>query len=120
MKNIHLSIKDIGIFLLSILLSNLLISTLYLYTNMSLNTNNTLLLITTILSFSYLGLVTGRKTTNKGYISGLIVSGIVISIMFIISILFHNYISVFKILYYLLLMLVTVISSIIGINIKKR
>ena len=33
MKKIHLSIKDIGIFFLILLLSNILISTLYLYTN---------------------------------------------------------------------------------------
>ncbi len=120
MKKIHLSIKDIGIFFLILLLSNILISTLYLYTNLSLNTNNTFLLISTIGSFAYLGFVTGKKTTNKGYISGLIVGSIIVTIMFIISIILSSPFSLFKILYYALLILITVIFSIIGINLKKR
>lgn len=119
MKKIHLSWKDIGIFLLILILSNILISTIYLYTSLSLNTNNTLLLLATSISFAYLGFRTGKKTTNKGYISGLIVGGISTFIMFIISIILHNYFSLFKILYYALLILITVVFAIIGINLKK-
>lgn len=62
----------------------------------------------------------GRKASKKGYLEGLKLGGIIIAVFFIISLFSGNIISLSKVIYYLLLLLVSVVASSLGINMKKN
>lgn len=119
MNKLTYYIKIYSIGLIYILLSNIIISLLYLYTNIPSNINNILLYIVTIILFIYLSFKVSKNSNKKGYISGLITGIINVLIMFILSIIFKNYISINKLIYYISLILFSIVSGIIGINVKK-
>lgn len=120
MNYLKIHLKHIGIFLLTILMLNTLFSTLYLYTNMSSNTNNTLVFFSTMILTTILGFKSGIKTHDKGYINGIKLGLILVSVLFVPSLFFKSFISISKFLYYLILVMICTLASIVGKNMQKK
>lgn len=107
------------IFILYALILSLVFSLLYYFTNISSNTVNTWLFIMAILFFGIMGIKLGRKSSEKGYKVGLKMGFSLVLLMFFLSLLFHDFFSIQKIIYYGVLILVSMIGSVIGINFRK-
>lgn len=70
--------------------------------------------------FLILGIKVGQKTTNKAYLKGLKLGLIITTILFLINIIFIRNITTYTFIYYILIIVSTIIGSMIGINIKKK
>ena len=114
-------LKAFLIVLLTTILVNILFSSLC-YFDIIGNTTNSVLKILSILIFSFIsGLYIGIKSSNKGYLEGIKVGLITILFMILLSYLgFNDNFNMIKILYYFLILLVTIIGSVIGINKKEK
>ncbi len=66
-----------------------------------------------------LGVIEGKKTSKKGYLEGLKIGGIVISILFLLNLILYRSFSLYILLYYLVIIASTTIGSMIGINLKR-
>ncbi|MBQ6841288.1 MAG: DUF3792 family protein [Bacilli bacterium] len=78
-----------------------------------------ILIINLALFFIY-GLSRGKVTHKKGLIEGLITGGILVAILFVISLIFfHSAISIATIFYYLALIFATIVGATVGKNTKK-
>ena len=75
-------------------------------------------IIIVILSSLLGGYSIGKKSTNKGYLSGLKLSAIIVSLFLIINIILKGF-KWYHLVYYIIIMIVTIIGSMIGINRKK-
>lgn len=64
------------------------------------------------------GLVLGKKASKNGYLEGLKFGGILAFILFILNVLFYRHFDLYVVLYYLVLLVSSVIGSMIGINIR--
>ena len=118
-KKITNNIKKYGIFLL---IEVLLAFVMGLFNLLGMNTSlsKIIILLTNIIIFFSYGYISGKKTSKKGYKDGLIQGLILISILFLISlILFYKDLSLGTIFYYLILLITSVISGIIGKNKKE-
>ena len=62
--------------------------------------------------------ILGKNSNNKGYIEGLKYGSIWIILFLIINIIFNNF-TYLSLVYYLLLLVISILASIIGIN-KRR
>ena len=105
----------IGIFIIF----NLIISLLYLLTNIPYSIISSILLIFYLISFAFLGFIITKNSHKKGIISGLIIGSITILILIILSLIFKCNFNFKNILYYLLILLSTIFGSIISKNIKN-
>ena len=105
------------IFTLIILLT-LLVNTLYYLDIISNNSVKYLKMLLTLLSFFIGGFYMGKASPNKGYVYGLRLSLIIITILLIISIIFHE-LKISRIIYFLIITFCITFGSMIGIN-KKR
>ena len=115
MKKIKRYLTLIGIFAIF----NLIISLIYLFTNISYNIISTILLIFYLICFATLGYFIAKNSNKKGIIIGLIVGIVTILVLFSLSLLFNNPISIKIILYYLLVVLCVILGSILAKNTKK-
>ena len=108
-------------YLISIRLINLLflIQTILNYFNL-LNTNiiSIIKLLIPVLSIFIASYKLGTKSKQKGYLEG-IKLGIIIIGIFITITLLTDKLSIKSLLYYLILMIASILSSMIGINKKK-
>lgn len=109
--------KYSGLFKLALIYLFLLvfISLLYLYTPLSLKINNLFLLIIAISFFFINGYLSGQKAVIKGYLSGL-KKGLILLLIFFLLSLFKSSFSYLQLLYYLILLLSSVLGSCFGIN----
>ena len=97
----------------------LFISTLlYYFDIISNNGIKYLKLIITLISIFIGGFKIGIESNNKGYQKGLILSGIIIFIFIILSLLTKSF-KISNLIYYLIILITGTIGSMIGI-IKKR
>ena len=114
-------LKTLGLILIIQIIIILLASTLS-YFDIINNTINNIIKLLSVLSSSFIGgIYIGNKSTEKGYLEGIKIGAPLSITMIIISIfLFKNNINVWKILYYISILLLTVIGSIIGINKKEK
>ena len=117
-KYIIYFIKALGLIFGLLLLSSLIINILYYFDIISNNFIKYIKMILSIISFFISGLYIGKKSTNKGYINGLKLSGITIIIFLILSIIFNN-LSLSRILFYLITIISITFGSMIGINKKE-
>lgn len=62
------------------------------------------------------GYIIGKKSNNKGYCKGLLVGIIFISFIFIISLFLKSTYNIHTLIYYIVLVLCSVIGSMIGIQ----
>lgn len=106
---------------LAISLIIMIISSSLCYLDIINNTFNSILIIIGILLASFVGGVyIGTGCQNKGYLEGIKVGGILIIFLILLSYLgFNNSFTIIKALYYLVLFILSVIGSIVGINLKK-
>lgn len=102
------------------MLGSILSSIFYLYTNMSYNVNCLILFIWSAIGLFVINFLNGKKTKQKGYLEGLKLGGLVILLFFIISLFTKDFISLSKITYYGVLILISIIASSIGINFKDN
>lgn len=65
-----------------------------------------------------IGVISGKKTSKKGYLEGLKHGGIIVLIMFLLNLIFYRWFNLYIFLYYLVIVSSSMIGSMIGINIK--
>lgn len=107
-------------FLLFILIFTFLLTLINLIVPLSTNVNSCLSLVTFLLYSLIVGIKKGMKTEEKAYKSGLFVGGIHVLILYLLNCLtFHFGLPIKKIIYFLLIIVTTVLGSIIGINRKN-
>lgn len=120
MNKLFFYFKSILFLLLYLLLGSILSSIFYLYTNMSYNVNCLILFIWSAIGLFVINFLNGKRTNQKGYLEGLKLGGLVILLFFIVSLFTKDFISLSKIIYYGVLILISIIASSIGINFKDH
>ena len=120
MNKLFFYFKSIFFLLLYLLLGSILSSIFYLYTNMSYNVNCLILFIWSAIGLFVINFLNGKRTNQKGYLEGLKLGCLVILLFFIISLFTKDFISLSKIIYYGVLILISIIASSIGINFKDH
>lgn len=69
----------------------------------------------------YAGFTSGKKREKNGYLEGMKIGGVLILILLFLNLIFFQTpFSLKQVIYYLLLFMVSVLSSMIGINKKKQ
>lgn len=117
-------LKEYGFLLLKfmgfILGGNLILSLFY-YLFLPTKVLNIFLYIYMTLLFFIFGFIAGKKQENKGFLAGL-----KLGVMFILILIFYNILiyqtefSMYRLFYYILLVISSVIGSMLGINTKKE
>ena len=120
MNKLFFYFKNIFFLLLYLLLGSILSSIFYLYTNMSYNVNCLILFIWSAIGLFVINFLNGKRINQKGYLEGLKLGGLVILLFFIISLFTKDFISLSKIIYYGILILISINPSSIGINFKDH
>lgn len=110
--------KIFGIFiLLEILIS--FIMGLFNLLGFNSSLSKIILLLVNIVIFFVYGIQRGKVTNKKGILEGLLTGGIMIMLLFIITLIFfHTSLSLATLLYYLALLFVTIVGSTVGKNKK--
>lgn len=65
-----------------------------------------------------IGIKNGKKTSKKGYLEGLKIGSLIVTILFIINLIFYRSLNLNLLIYYLIIISSTTIGSMIGINLK--
>ena len=102
-----------------IIFLSIILTTLYYFNLIGPITNKFLKIFIPIISIFINSFILGRKTLNKGYLEGFKLSLIFISI-FLVSSLITKSFSFKLILYYLIIIITSILGSMIGINTKKE
>ena len=115
-KNNKKNLVLIGTYLLVIFVISLLN-----FCFLSINISKYILIIANIVVFSIFSYKEGQKRPNKGYLGGIKISLIEISILIILNLIFiHNPLNMKRFIYYLIITLINILTSIIGINKKAN
>ena len=113
-------LKSIAYILGSILLLSILIGTLSYFNLLSNNVIKVFELIAIIISMFIGGLYLGRLSNKKGFLEGIKIGIVVIVILFLLSYLgFDISFSLNTFIFYLLILISSILGSIIGINKKS-
>lgn len=113
-------IKLTGIFVILELMITFIISLMNLIGINSGITSLLILLMNVIVFFS-LAFINGKNSTKKGFLSGLLLSLIYIFMMFLINGFLYTFrIKISTIIYYLILIIISMLGGSIGINRKKE
>lgn len=67
-----------------------------------------------------IGLILGKQSDSKGYLNGLLLSVITILLLVITSLIFKFPLNINTLIYYVILIITTVLGSMIGINKKTK
>lgn len=113
-------IKGLLIFICCILITTIIITFLYNKDLITLTVVKILDIISLGLSGIITGFFIGLKSKNKGYINGLIISGIISIILILLNIIINHRINSNSIIAYIILIFLITMSSICGINKKKN
>ena len=120
MNKLFIYIKFISIFLIIELSINFIISLLNL---LGLNNGITqiILLVSNIIVFFILNFINASISKKKGYLEGIILGTIFIFFMIMLKIiLFGNNFSITSILYYIILLIISLFGGMLGVNYKKN
>lgn len=121
MKRIKTYLKYVGFTLLSILLSILLISTLYYFNIIGSGLVNYLRPLIIFINIFISSYILGKHSEKNGYLEGLKLGGLLIIIFFIISIVFfRNYFRLRLIFFDFILLFISVFGSMIGISKNEK
>ena len=108
------------IYTFSILIISLIIITLFSYFNIFKPTLiNILKLLTVVISMFIWSFIIGKNSIKKGYLEGLKYGLIFIVFILLINIIFIRYFSLKLIIYYLIILITSILGSMFGINFKK-
>ena len=111
---------SIGITFLLILLLTLMTTTLSYFEIIKGNTTALFKILIPIISIFIGGVITGKKSTQKGWLEGIKQGLIIILLMFIISLILKNKFEFKNTIYYIILIISTTRGSMIGINFKAK
>lgn len=111
-------LKSILIFIICIFLLNIIISIFNYFDIFNENIIKILKIITILISSLLSGLYLGFNSNKKGYLEGLKLSLIVLIIFTIFNLVTCNF-HIVTLIYYLIIIILITISTILGINIKK-
>lgn len=111
-------INSLAFFFIILLTSTLLLTLLNYFNILSPKIISILKLVIPLTAIFVSSYKLGKQSEKKGYIEGLKI-GIIIITLFLIIILSLNQFSMKSLLYYLILLLTSILSSMIGINRKK-
>ena len=76
-------------------------------------------IIIPIISYFIPGFMIGKNSDKKGWLSGIEIGLIITSILLIINVLFKTETSIMLILFYIGLIIISILGSMLGINKKK-
>ncbi|MBR3161481.1 MAG: TIGR04086 family membrane protein [Bacilli bacterium] len=106
-------------FIINILISNIIITILNYFNILNNNIINILNFILPLILIIINSYLLGKKTNKKGYLEGLKFGTIISSIFLSITLITNNYnIKVF--IYYIIIIISSILSSTMGINKKKN
>ena len=113
-------LKSLGLFLGSFLILNIIITIISYFELLNPNIIRIFKILTIIISSSLSGLYLGLNSNKKGYLEGIKLSGIIIVLLTLLTLIIKP-ISFNKLtwLYYLIILGLEVLGSTIGINKKK-
>ena len=118
MKKLKIYLKSIAIFILSILITNIIITIFHYFDIFNINIIKVIKIITVVVSSIISGIYLGLNSNKKAYIEGSKLGLIIITFMILFSIIFDRF--TFKSLIYFLIILISIIfGAIIGIQKKK-
>lgn len=106
--------------IISILLTLLLITTLYYFNIIGQNTYKVLKIIIILLNIFISSFILGKKAENKGYLEGIKLAFIIIPIFLILTILTDEIFKIRYFLYYTIILITSITGGMIGINKKKE
>lgn len=112
-------LKGILFFFIPLLVLLLIINTFYYFDIFSNNIMKYLKIVIILTSSFLSGFYIGFKSNNKGYINGLKFSLIIIGIFLLSSLLFKGF-KFTSIIYYLIIIIVITLGSMLGINKKDK
>lgn len=100
-------------------ISLIAISTLYYFNLISPNTYKVLEITILLLSIFINSFILGKKSNKRGYLEGIKFSSIIIVLFIILSIILSEALMFRNIIYYLIIMITSILGSMIGINKRK-
>ena len=103
-----------------LIIGTIIATTLYYFNITSNSVNKILNILVFIITFALSGIYIGKRSSKKFYLEGIKISGINILIFLLISLIFKLEFSYKNILYYLIIIVITVFSSILGSLLKKK
>lgn len=113
-------LKTIAFEFIVLIILTLINTILYYFDLINSNANGIIKIIIFIIVFLLSGIYIARRSNKKYYLEGLKISGINILLFLLISLLFKYNFNFKQILYYLLIILITTLGSIIGGNFRKN
>ncbi len=112
--------KSLGSFLIIEIFIAFLMSLLNLI-GVSNQITNIVLFISNLIIFMLYGYLQGLKTNKKGFIEGLLIGGLLITILFVITLIFFiKTIRIGTLFYYLILLFCSMVGATIGKNKKAE
>lgn len=112
-------LKNIGYVFLGIIISTVIITLLNYFGILNGSLLNIILISIIIISLFIGGYLTGKKASRKGYLEGVKFGSIIILLVILLNlIIFKNKFNLISILFYLSLLISSVLGSMIGISRK--
>lgn len=113
-------LKNIALFFLCILVYLVIVTTFNYFEIMSPKVISIISFIFITILFMASGFYLANKSENKGYLSGLIIGGINMGLLFIISLILQCEIKTSILLYFLILILASTMGGMFGINFNNK
>ena len=114
-------LKSLLYIFISIISLTLIITILNYFNVVSNNTISILEILSIIISMFIGGLYLGKNSSSKGYIEGLKIGGITLSILFLLNYLgFNNSFHLSNLIFYLIVLISLVFGSVFGINKRAK
>ncbi len=114
--NIKKYLISLGYIFSIILITSIILTIINYFDIINYNVLKILKTITSIISIFIGGFIIGKKSNKKGFLEGIKLGVIYVLIIFLLSILGLNNFKISKLLFYLMLILTSMLGSIIGIN----
>ena len=118
-KTIINLLKSTLLIIILLFISSIIINILYYFDIINNNIIKYLKMFISIIIYFIGGVYIGKKSNSKGYINGLKLSGIIVILTLILSIMFNN-LKVSRIIYFILTTICITFGSMIGINNNKN
>lgn len=97
----------------------LLTTTLYYFNIINNGTYKVLKIIIILISIFINSYILGKNTSSKGYLEGIKLAGLIIPIFFILTIITKEPLKLSILLYYLIILITSILGSMVGISKKK-
>ncbi len=113
-------LKNIALFFLCILIYLIIITTFNYFEILTARIISVISFIFLTILFMASGFYLAKKSENKGYLSGLIIGGINMGLLFLISLILQCDIKKSILLYFLILLLSSTMGGMFGINFNNK